>query len=109
MGTTIITVKNLANGQLANSKGDIYTVPAATQAVIKSITLFNTNTSAETIALHILKASGTSRQIIGGSLALSGGYCIDDTEYTLGAGDKIQGNTTTASKVDYTVNGIEES
>ena len=109
MGTTIITVKNLARGQLSNSIGDIYTVPAATQAVIKSINLFNTNTSAETIAIHILVSGQTVRQIIGGSLALSGGYCIDDTEYTLAAGDKIQGNSTTNAKVNYVISGIEES
>ncbi len=109
MGTTTITVKNLANGQLPSTKGTLYTVPASTQAVIKSITLFNTNTSAETVGLFILKASGTSRQISGGNLALSGGYMIDDTEYTLGAGDIVQGITTTASKVDFLISGIEES
>ena len=109
MGTTTITIKNLANGQLANAKGTIYTVPASTQAVIKSITLYNTNSTAETVALYILKSSGTSRQIVGGSLVASGGYMIDDTEYTLGAADIIQGDTTTASKVDFTISGIEES
>jgi hypothetical protein len=109
MGTTIITIKNLANGQLPNSKGTLYTVPASTQAVIKSITLYNTNTTAETVALYILKSAGTSRQISTGSLVASGGFMIDDTEYTLGAGDIIQGNTTTASKVDFVISGIEES
>ena len=109
MGTTIITVKNLYQGQLPNSKGTLYTVPASTQAVVKSITLFNTNTSAETVGMFILKSGGTSRQISGGSLALSGGHMVDDTEYTLAAGDIIQGTTTTASKVDCVISGIEES
>ena len=109
MGTTIITIKNLANGQLPAAKGTLYTVPASTQAVIKSITLYNTNTTAETVGIFILKSGGTSRQISGGSLVASGGYMIDDTEYTLAAGDIIQGITTTALKVDFTISGIEES
>ena len=109
MGITIIAVKNLANGQLPNSIGDLYVVGVGTQAVIKSITLFNKNTTAETFALHILKAAGTARQISGGVLVANGGFMVDDTEYTLGAGDKIQGNTTTASKVDFVISGIEES
>ena len=34
-------IKSLANGQLASSKGTIYTCPAATQAIIQSIVLVN--------------------------------------------------------------------
>lgn len=105
-----ITIKQLANGQLPNSTGDLYTVPAVTTALIKSITLVNTNTTTEAVNLYVLKASGTARRIIPKATSLAAGYLlVADDNYTLGAGDKIQGDTTTASKVDFVVSGVEEA
>lgn len=105
-----ITIKQLANGQLANSIGDLYTVPASTQTIVKSITLVNTNTTTEVVNLYVLKAAGTARRIIPKDTTLYTKYLLvaDDT-YTLGAGDKIQGDTTTASKVDFVISGVEEA
>jgi len=105
-----ITIKVLAEGQLPTSTGDLYTVPANTAAIVKTITLVNTNTASETINLYILKSGSTARRIIPQDLSLGSKYSlIFDEEITLGAGDKIQGSTTTASKVDFTIMGVEKT
>ena len=105
-----ITVKNLANGQLPNSAGDLYEVPASTSAIVKSIILTNTNTTTEYFTLYFLKASGTARAITPVSFALYAGAEYPITELlTMGAGDKIRGVTTTASKVDFVISGVEIS
>lgn len=104
------TIKNLADGQLPSSIGDLYTVAASTTAIIKTITLVNTNTSAEDVNLYLLPSGGTARRIIPKDCELGVQYClVMDDEICMDAADKIQGDTTTASKVDYTISGIEES
>jgi hypothetical protein len=103
-----ITVKNLGDGQLPNSNGDLYEVPASTSAIVKNITIHNTNTIAELFTITFLKASGTGRKVIYWSLPPNTSYIHNDV-ITMGAGDKIQGFTTTASKVDYLINGAEIS
>jgi hypothetical protein len=105
-----ITIKQLANGQLPSSIGDLYESPASTQTIIKAITIVNTNTTTETVNLYVLKASGTPRRISPKDLALAAGYMtVIDDEITLEAGDKIQADTTTASKVDYVISGVQNS
>ena len=102
------TVSQLANGQLANSIGDIFTATKTT--IIYSVTLVNTNTITESVNLYVLKASGTARRIIPKDTNLYTLYLlVADDGYTLGIGDKLQGHTTTASKVDYVVSGVERS
>lgn len=105
-----LTIQLLANGQLPNAIGDLYTVPASTQAIIKTITLVNTNTTTENVNLYILPSGGTARRIIPKDMSFPTKYSLEtDQEYTLEAGDKIQGDTTTAVKVDYTINGVENA
>ena len=100
-----ISIKSLADGQLANSKGTIYTTPASTQAIIKTITLVNTNSTTESVNLYF--SSGTSRRIIPqDTQLLAGNELVVDDEFTLEAADIIEGDTTTASKVDFVINGV---
>jgi len=102
------TIKNLANGQLPSSLGDLYTVPSGTSAIVRSITLVNTNTTAETINIYYLQSGGTARRILPKDFQLTAGNSLTvDVILTLGAGDKIQGVTTTASSVDYVISGVE--
>lgn len=104
------TIKNLANGQLASTEGDVYLVPAATTAIIKTITLVNTDTVARTMNLYIKKSAGTSRRIIPKDQSLGAGFLLEtDQEYTLGAGDAIRGDASAATVVDFTVSGVEET
>ena len=104
------TIKQLADGQLPNSIGDLYTVPGSTQAVIKTITYVNTNASAEDVNLYIKPSGGTARRIIPKDMSLGAAYLmVYDDEITLDAGDKIQGDAQSASMVDYVISGVEES
>lgn len=66
-GTTLI---RLASGQLPNSKGTLYT--AVGTDTIASITIFNTNTTAEAVNLY-LQDGTASRQMVGID-ALGAGY-----------------------------------
>ena len=107
---TTVSIKQLANGQLAAAIGDIYASPALTQTIIKSIILVNTNSSTETVNLYMLKFGGVARRLVPKNLQVAAGYeVVVDEVITLEAGDKIQGDTTTAVKVDYTISGVQEA
>lgn len=99
------TIKNLAHGQLPNSKGTLYTASGA--AVIKSIILVNTNTTTEVVNLYHYAATASTR-LIPKDTSLAAGYSlVFDTMVTMANGELIQGDTTTASKVDYTISGVD--
>ena len=99
-------LKILGEGQLPNAEDSLYLVPGATTAIAKKITIHNTNTSVETVILYIKKSGQTSRIIIYVELGVK--YSIHDiSAHSLGAGDDIRGQTTTAAKVDYTIEGLE--
>lgn len=106
-----ITAKSLADGQLPNGKGTLYTVPGATKTYLVSINLYNSNTTDEVVVLYAKRSGSSSRVIYSATLSagqgaevLSGGAKI-----ILSAADLIEGTTTTASKVDYTITGAEEA
>lgn len=103
------TIKSLGDGQLAATKGTLYTVPTLTQAIIKSITLVNTSASAVTVNLY-LKPGATSRRVAPKDLSIPAGALVELTAgYTLGAGNLIEGDASAATIVDYTINGVEEN
>lgn len=101
------TPKVLYEGQLPNAKGTLYTVPALTKAYITSIVAFNKNTTTETTNMYY-NPSGTSRQLFRAGLDQN-----EHWEYgggdVLEAGALIEGDTTTAAKVDIVIMGIEET
>ena len=102
-------IRLLAEGQLPNTKQTLYTVPGATSAVIKTISIAGTGTPA-TINLYIKKSGGTSRRIIPMDMALGGTYLLEtDEEYTLETGDEIEGDSSVATSIDYSIHGIEET
>ena len=104
------TAKVLGEGQLANTKGTVYTVPASTVAYIKCFTVFNTNAATQTVNIY-LKPGSTSRQVIRLSLAQYESANLLDLlgSFSLEAGDLIEADTTTASAVDYVITGVEEA
>jgi hypothetical protein len=101
------TGKSLADGQLPNSKGTLYTVPGSTVAYVKQINVFNTNTTAETVTIYI-KPGATSRSVRQMVLQPNETGTVDGP-FILPAAALIEGVTTTASKVDYVITGVEES
>lgn len=102
------TIKSLGDGQLANSKGTIYTCPTGKQAMVFNIMLVNTNTITETVNLYFKASGGTSRRLLPKDTALpASNKLVMDDEVTLEAADIIEGDTTTGSKVDFILNGVE--
>lgn len=105
---TTRTPKVLYDGQLPNAKGTLYTVPASTKTYITSMVGYNTNTSDEAVVIYY-KPGSTSRKQYGGTVPANGGRIEVDSGDVLEAGDLIEGQTTTASKVDFIIFGIEET
>lgn len=103
--------KELADGQLPSTKAAIYICPASTVAYIKSITLFNTNASDQTILLYINPAGGSSRTWKRYVLAQNEHADVIGaaTSIILEAGGAIEAETTDGSAVDYTISGVEET
>ena len=105
-----IGIKSLADGQLANTKGTLYTVAGSTETIVKTITYVNTDSSARTVNLYVKRSGSTSRRIIPKDMTLGIGYmAVYDSEITLEAGDIIEGDASAATVVDYTINGVEKT
>lgn len=102
-----LSIKALADGQLAGTKGTLYTTPASTQAIIKRITLYNSGAADNTIRLYS-KPGATSRviyRVVLGTLE----HAQYDGEITLEAADLIEGDATNANEVDYTISGAQNA
>jgi hypothetical protein len=67
-------LKQLADGQLANSKGTIYT--ADSTDVVSSIILVNTGAAHNHVNLYLKPTGGTSRRLIPKDLQLEPGYSL---------------------------------
>jgi len=103
-----MTGKLLADGQVANSEGAIYTVPASSIAYIKSVSFHNTNAATQTLILYVRNGAGSSRVVARWSLLqdetgfYNGSIALED-------GDTLRAVTTTASAVDYVITGVLEA
>lgn len=105
-----VSIKALADGQLANTKGTLYTTPASTQTVVDSITLVNTGAGANACNLYVKRDGSNSRRIIPQDLSLAAKAGFTYTgPLTLEAADLVEGDAGSASEVDYVLNGIEEA
>lgn len=103
-------IKQLADGQLPSSTGDLYTAPASTQVKISTMTFVNTHTSAITMNIFLLPSGGTARKLIPTDLSLGSKYLlVYDDEITMDTGDKIQGDASVADKIDYTISGVTQT
>lgn len=103
------TAASLADGQLASSPAGIYTA-AGVKAIVKSVTLFNTDSSSRTVSVYITRSGGTRRQIAAieidagaGDNAVPGGGCI-----VLSSGDALEAGASAGSVVDFVVMGATE-
>ena len=108
-----MAIKAQGDGQLPVTKGTLYTVPSATQAIVRSITLVNTNKSKTTfvkVNLYLNRDGSNSRRIIPTDMELNGRFmAVLDDVLTLEAGDLIEGDADSATTVDYTISGTEET
>lgn len=101
------TAKVLADGQLANTKSTLYTVPAATRTYIKQLRLFSTGAN-QTIIIQ-LNTSGTSRKYCQFFLTTNESATVFDEPIMLVDGDLVEGHSTSATTVDYVLTGVEET
>ncbi len=74
-GVVSSAIGQLADGQLPSSTGDLYT-SGADETVVASITLVNTNTSAEAVNLYLLPSGGTARRLIPKDMSLGVNYMV---------------------------------
>lgn len=99
------------DAQLADTMGTLYTVPASTTAYVRTVTLHNTNTTAETVKLYIANSgTGAAANLVWhGTLEANETIILDFIFMPLAAGAKICGETTTASKVNVIMAGFERA
>ncbi len=91
-----------SNGQLASSKGTIYTATAT--VILNTITLVNSDASTRTVNLYVKTA--TSRRIIPKDTSLvAGASLIYGDTLSLNSGDLVEGDASAATVVDYVVSG----
>lgn len=101
-----VTLIDGGTGQLAASKGTLYTTPGATKAAVK-VTLVNTDSVARTINLYAKKDGSNSRRFSPKDLSVGAGESWTSPVQTLAAADLIEGDASAATVVDYTINGFE--
>ena len=102
------TPKLLADGQLAAAKTTIYTVPAATQAIIRDVAFGNVGGLTENLNLYVKKSGGTSRLFSRAQLDLDE-FAHEEDIGTLDAADELEAETTNAASVDFSIHGVEVS
>jgi hypothetical protein len=73
-GIANVTRGQLADGQLANSKGTLYT--AASSVVVSSVIYTNTGAAHNHVNLYSKSSGGTSRRLIPKDLQLEAGYSL---------------------------------
>ena len=105
---TTVAIKTLGDGQLANTKGTLYTVPASTQTIVKNVTITNTDSAARTFNWYFNNGTSRQRSAVDQSLAIGAIYEWEGT-LTLEAGDLIEGIGEVASQLDYVISGVENS
>jgi hypothetical protein len=94
----------LAQGQVANSQGVIFT--ASEQTWIKSARFFQTSATPQDVTVWIKKSGGTAREVAHAE-DMPQNYALEaaDEPIVLDTGDTIEAATTTAAVVNYTIMG----
>ena len=96
------TLKQLAKGTLADSNATIYTTPASTTAIVKSIILCNKTSSDATATI---KLDGTN-VVAAHNIPANDSLPLQLTAI-LETGDLIEGLSGTTDAIDYYISGIE--
>jgi len=106
-----VTPKALLDGTLlANSIATLYVVPAAMSAVVRSITLCNTDSVDHAVTLHFVPFAGSpsGATMILNALPIKAGQTIeDDLLRVLGTGGSIRAFADAANAVSMRVDGSE--
>jgi len=103
---TTFTQTTLALGQLPSSQTDICDPSSGQTYLVHNITIFNSNTTSETV--EIWKHNGTTAyQILQATVASNETIQLEwkNSGLVVDGAHKLQGKTTTASKVTYDISG----
>lgn len=100
----------IADGQLPNAKGTLYTCPAATIVVVQTLSVVNTDASDRTVNFYVNR-SGTSRRIWDKDKSVPVGEAryYDQGLVVLEAGDLLEGDASVLNVVDYVVSGFKQT
>lgn len=99
----MVTNKRLAAGTLSNSNATLYTAPASTTTIVKSLALCNTTAAAVTVTL---KLNGIEI-MAGKSLAANETYMLSSLDQIIGAAELIEGSASAAASIKYYISGKE--
>lgn len=106
-----ITPTPLVDGALlADVVGTLYTVPAATTAVARSITVCNTSGATRTFTLYFVPSGGSpdaAHMIFNAQPIEAGKTIVDDTLRVLLTAGTIRGFASAASQIAVRVDGSE--
>lgn len=104
---------------IPSTTGSLYANPASTKTFIKGVTIFNSNTSAETVKLYCVPDStgsvGTAalaNQVMELSVGALETFVFefpDDGLVLQDTNDTLQGVTTTASRVTICIHGVKDA
>lgn len=99
----------LGEGQVAATWGAIYTSTGVV-TILKSINIFNTAATSETVELRVNLSGGGTSMIARAVLEQSEyAFVLSDGEtLVLGSGDALEAQTTNATSVDFVVSGATE-
>ena len=100
-----VAIRTLA-GQLPSAAATLYTVPSGIKAYVKTVSALNTGAGSEVVVVY-LTVDGTTATIAAPSL--SAGESLKIRNFPLKGGDTIDGETTTAATVDYTIHVVEDN
>lgn len=116
----IRTPKCGARGQLSNSNGTLYTAPSGTSptgstqgAILKSLILCNTDSSARTVTIYVVESGGSAaanRAILSAASIPANTtvtFTFPDDTFPMDGGETVQGLASTASVVTYRINVVE--
>lgn len=102
------TYKKLSQTQLPNLSAAQYTVPGATQAIIRSVVLVNTDSSPRTVSLYT-DGSAAANKILDAYTIPANTRVELNAVMTLAAAGAVWGVADVAAKVTMTVFGLEIS
>jgi hypothetical protein len=98
----------LSQTQLPNAVAAQYTVPGATQAIVGSIILVNTDSAPHTVSLFVNGSAAANKILDSVTIAANTRIELNAT-MTLNATNTIQGVADVAAKVTMTVFGLQIS
>jgi hypothetical protein len=102
------TYKKLFQGQLPAAAAAQYTVPGATQAIIRTIVLVNTDSSPRTVSLYTDGSANANKILDTYSIPANSRVTLNDV-MTLGAAGAVWGVASVAAVVTMTIFGLEIS